>query len=144
MTDAVNNPGRFVLQQITKNPVLLRALENLFNYAQGVSNASYPDISDEANNQAIVALDSLNALSQLIALMTIAPPILPTDKQSSFDFYVPPTPPSQDINALYMPRAVNLPTQIGQLTIEATNNTTLTFRYKGSDGTVRSNALTLT
>ena len=35
------------------------------------------------------------------------------------------------------------PTNNGDLVIEATNNTTLTFKLKGSDGTVRSGTLTL-
>lgn len=36
------------------------------------------------------------------------------------------------------------PSDKGTLVIEATSDTTLTFRYKGSDGVVRSAALTLT
>ena len=35
------------------------------------------------------------------------------------------------------------PTNNGDLVIEATNNTTLTFKLKGSDGTVRTGTLTL-
>lgn len=35
------------------------------------------------------------------------------------------------------------PTNNGDLVIEATNNTTLTFKLKGSDGTVRTGTITL-
>jgi hypothetical protein len=35
------------------------------------------------------------------------------------------------------------PANNGDLVVEATNNTTLTFKYKGSDGTVRSGTITL-
>lgn len=41
------------------------------------------------------------------------------------------------------PSASILPATIGDLVVEATNNTTLTFKLKGSDGTVRSATLTL-
>jgi hypothetical protein len=41
------------------------------------------------------------------------------------------------------PAASSVPTVNGELTVEATSNTTLTFRLKGTDGTVRSAALTL-
>lgn len=41
------------------------------------------------------------------------------------------------------PAASITPLVNGELTFEATSNTTLTIRYKGSDGTVRTNALTL-
>lgn len=41
------------------------------------------------------------------------------------------------------PSAVRTPQNNGDLTIAATNNTTLTFSYKGSDGTVRSGTVTL-
>ena len=41
------------------------------------------------------------------------------------------------------PAASSVPTVNGELTIEATSNTSLTFRLKGSDGTVRSASLTL-
>jgi hypothetical protein len=42
------------------------------------------------------------------------------------------------------PAASSVPTVNGELTVEATSNTTLTFRLKGTDGTVRSASLTLT
>jgi len=35
------------------------------------------------------------------------------------------------------------PSDVGDLVIQATSNTSLTFKYKGSDGTVRSGSLTL-
>jgi hypothetical protein len=41
------------------------------------------------------------------------------------------------------PSASLTPSANGDLCIEATNNTTLTFKYKGSDGTVRSGTVTL-
>lgn len=41
------------------------------------------------------------------------------------------------------PVASSAPTQNGELSVEATNNTTLTFRFKGSDGVVRSGTVTL-
>lgn len=41
------------------------------------------------------------------------------------------------------PAASSVPTVNGELTVEATSNTTLTFRLKGTDGTVRSASLTL-
>lgn len=37
----------------------------------------------------------------------------------------------------------SVPTVNGELTVEATSNTQLTFRLKGTDGTVRSASLTL-
>jgi hypothetical protein len=36
------------------------------------------------------------------------------------------------------------PTNNGELVFEATSNTTITVKYKGSDGTVRSGTITLT
>lgn len=42
-----------------------------------------------------------------------------------------------------VPAASATPATNGQLTFEATSNTSLTIKYKGSDGTVRSNILTL-
>lgn len=44
---------------------------------------------------------------------------------------------------ILMPVASSVPTVNGELTIEATSNTSLTFRLKGTDGTVRSSSLTL-
>ena len=41
------------------------------------------------------------------------------------------------------PSASRTPAAHGDLSIEATNNTTLTFKFKGSDGTVRSGTVTL-
>lgn len=41
------------------------------------------------------------------------------------------------------PSASVTPTNNGELVIQATSNTSLTFKYKGSDGTVRSASLTL-
>jgi hypothetical protein len=43
----------------------------------------------------------------------------------------------------FLPGASVTPTTNGHVTIEFTNNTTLTFKAKGSDGTVRSATLTL-
>lgn len=42
-----------------------------------------------------------------------------------------------------VPSASATPATNGDLMIEATSNTTLTFKLKGSDGTVRSGTLTL-
>ena len=42
-----------------------------------------------------------------------------------------------------MPKSSATPVNNGELSVEATSNTSLTFRLKGSDGTVRSNSLTL-
>jgi hypothetical protein len=48
------------------------------------------------------------------------------------------------INALVTkPAATVAPVANGDLVIEATSNTTLTIKYKGTDGTVRSTTLTL-
>lgn len=47
------------------------------------------------------------------------------------------------INLLNRPPASITPTNDGDLVIQATSNTTLTFKYKGSDGTIRSGAITL-
>jgi hypothetical protein len=44
---------------------------------------------------------------------------------------------------VFVPLASAVPGTNGYLTVEATSNTSLTFRLKGSDGTVRSAALTL-
>jgi len=41
------------------------------------------------------------------------------------------------------PAASVTPTDIGDLVVQATSNTSLTFKYKGSDGTIRSASLTL-
>ena len=41
------------------------------------------------------------------------------------------------------PGASVTPTSNGDLVIQATSNTSLTFKYKGSDGTVRSGSITL-
>jgi len=37
-----------------------------------------------------------------------------------------------------------IPSNILEMTVEATNDSTLTFRYKGSDGVIRSGTLALT
>ncbi len=42
-----------------------------------------------------------------------------------------------------LPLASRTPANNGELTVEATSNTTLTFKLKGSDGTVRSGTITL-
>jgi hypothetical protein len=47
-------------------------------------------------------------------------------------------------NLTITPSASVTPPSNGQLTFEATSNTSLTVKYKGSDGVVRSNVLTLT
>lgn len=44
---------------------------------------------------------------------------------------------------LLRPGASLTPANNGDLVIEATSNTTLTFKLKGSDGTVRSGSITL-
>jgi len=44
---------------------------------------------------------------------------------------------------LFTASASITPTINGDVSIEATNNTTLTFKLKGSDGTVRTATLTL-
>ena len=46
-------------------------------------------------------------------------------------------------NLLILPGSSVIPKLIGQLAFEVTNNTTLTLKVKGSDGIVRSAALTL-
>ena len=43
----------------------------------------------------------------------------------------------------WSPRTTVTPQTNGELTVEATNDTTLTFKYKGSDGTVRTGTITL-
>ena len=43
----------------------------------------------------------------------------------------------------WAPRTSVTPLTNGDLTVEATNDTTLTFKYKGSDGTVRTGTITL-
>lgn len=50
---------------------------------------------------------------------------------------------SDVILSLTRPASSVTPSGIGELVIEATSNTTLRFKYKGSDGTVRSASLTL-
>ncbi len=44
---------------------------------------------------------------------------------------------------IFSPGASAIPTVNGELTLEATSDTSLTFRFKGSDGTVRSASITL-
>lgn len=46
-------------------------------------------------------------------------------------------------NLTWTPPATVTPASNGQLTVEKTSNTTLTFKLKGSDGTVRSGTITL-
>ena len=46
-------------------------------------------------------------------------------------------------NLTWSPSSSVTPGSNGQLTVEATNDTTLTFKLKGSDGTVRSGTITL-
>ncbi len=46
-------------------------------------------------------------------------------------------------NLLFRPAASVTPAANGDLVIQATSNTSLTFKYKGSDGTVRSGSITL-
>lgn len=48
------------------------------------------------------------------------------------------------LNGMLSPKASVTPTNKGDLVIQATSNTSLTFKYRGSDGTVRSASLTLT
>lgn len=43
----------------------------------------------------------------------------------------------------FAPGASNTPTNNNEVTFELTNNTTITFRARGSDGTVRSATITL-
>lgn len=47
------------------------------------------------------------------------------------------------VDVTLMPSASRTPSSNGELVIEATSNTTLTFKLKGSDGTVRSGTITL-
>lgn len=52
--------------------------------------------------------------------------------------------PTEPFGNLYLrPSSSLTPTANGDLCIEATNNTTLTFKFKGSDGTVRSGTVAL-
>ena len=46
-------------------------------------------------------------------------------------------------NVIQTPGASVTPSSNGQLTVEATNNTTITFKLKGSDGSVRTGTITL-
>lgn len=41
------------------------------------------------------------------------------------------------------PQASATPQEVGDLVIQATSNTSLTFKLKGSDGTVRTGSITL-
>lgn len=41
------------------------------------------------------------------------------------------------------PQASATPLEVGDLVIQATSNTSLTFKYRGTDGTVRSGSITL-
>lgn len=41
------------------------------------------------------------------------------------------------------PQASAVPQEIGDLVIQATSNTSLTFKLKGTDGTVRTGSITL-
>lgn len=47
------------------------------------------------------------------------------------------------INLLLRPSASINPANNGELVVEATSNTTLTFKYMGDDGVVRSGTVTL-
>ena len=48
-----------------------------------------------------------------------------------------------DNDLIQTPSAAVTPANNGELVVEATSNTTLTFKLKGSDGTVRSGTITL-
>lgn len=48
-----------------------------------------------------------------------------------------------DINVILAPAASATPTANGDLVVQATSNTSLTFKLKGTDGTVRSGSITL-
>ena len=48
------------------------------------------------------------------------------------------------VGPVIRPQAVQDPQTNGDLTITADNDTTLTFRYKGSDGVTRTGSITLT
>lgn len=41
------------------------------------------------------------------------------------------------------PQANAVPQEVGDLVIQATSNTSLTFKFRGTDGTVRSGSITL-
>lgn len=43
----------------------------------------------------------------------------------------------------FKPSSSAAPAEVGDMVIEATSNTTLTFKLRGTDGTVRSGTLTL-
>ncbi len=49
----------------------------------------------------------------------------------------------RDFNLILRPSSSLTPANNGDLAIQATSNTSLTFKYKGSDGTVRSGSITL-
>lgn len=46
-------------------------------------------------------------------------------------------------NLIFRPAASVTPAENGDLSIQATSNTSLTFKLKGSDGVVRSGSVTL-
>lgn len=46
-------------------------------------------------------------------------------------------------NLLFRPAASVAPANNGDLVIQATSNTSLTFKFKGSDGVIRSGSITL-
>lgn len=148
-------PGRQDLATFAKNPRLLRAFEDLFR--RNAASGDQPNPTDGASIQAAEALDAVGPLMQLIELAAFT--YMP--EQQTFDFYAPPVQIGSlgnqeasnvsitggTINGVVIscnPLASAVPTVNGQLTIEATSNTSLTFRLKGSDGVVRSNSLTLT
>lgn len=64
----------------------------------------------------------------------IAPGLLPERVRTSLNAI---------LSSILAPAASATPASKGDLLIEATSDTSLTFKYKGSDGTVRSASLTL-
>lgn len=133
-------PNRDQLSQVFKDPKIVKAFENLFNLLNQVS-APNSDNNSPFSNFTNYA-DTV-------------------DIQGSFDFYQPPisygTMADQNYSnvnitggsiigillGIFMLSSSIAPINNGDFVIQITSNTQVTFKYKGTDGIIRTASLTL-
>lgn len=162
MTNLNDNTLKLTRKQLSElfrsNPIAVRAFENLFdliNSLTGLSNTADDTVADTALNIATSALELVLSLQK----NSYAP--LPYENFiNQTEIYIPPvsygTLANQNFNNVNItggsiavtnltcsPAASVTPANNGNLIFQATSNTSLTFKFKGSDGVVRSASLTL-